>query len=75
MNPRGASYAFINCPCLILCPRGVVQFVCVGVGVCVVPVFTITGELLVHRLSIGFSVVLICHWLLNSAHSFTGAAG
>jgi hypothetical protein len=61
INPRGALYAFTNCPCLIFCPRGVVQLNLVDRGVWVTSGCVVVGELLVHRLFVGCSVVLICH--------------
>jgi len=56
-NPRGALYALTNCPCLIFCPRDVVQLFLVDRGVCVTALSgAVTGQLLVPREFVGSSV-------------------
>ena len=75
MNPRGALYALVNCPCWIFCPRGVVQLSFVHDLVCATVACVVTGELLVPQVFVGFSVVLIFPCVSKSAHDLIGAAG
>jgi len=75
MNPRGALYALMNCPCLIVCPRGVVQLFLTGAGLCVTSGSVVTGELVVPREFVGISVVSIFPSVSNSAPAFTGCVG
>lgn len=75
INPRGALYALMNCPCLIFCPRGVVQFALFGNGLSVTPGVFVTDEFVVSRVVVAVCVVLIFPSVLNSAHEFTGAVG
>ena len=74
MNPRGALYAFMNCPCSTVCPRGVVHFF-LFTCVCSTSSCELVGVFEVPRVSIGFSVPLILPSVENSAHSFTGFVG
>lgn len=75
MNPRGALYAFTNCPCSISCHRGVMQVALTGCCVCAVPDLLIIGLLPVPRLSIGFVVSSIFPCVVNSAPLFSGGVG
>ncbi|HBB04460.1 TPA: hypothetical protein DCZ39_06285 [Patescibacteria group bacterium] len=75
INPRGALYAFTNCPCLMVCPRGVLQLALLGNGLCFIAGCVVTGEFVVPRISIGFSVVFIFPCVSNSAHTFIGVVG
>gem|GEM_PF-2449001 len=68
INPRGALYAFVNCPWLMVFPRGVIQLCLVDRVVCPTVLSFVTGELLVPRLFVGCCVVFIFHCVSKIAH-------
>jgi hypothetical protein len=75
LNPRGALYALINCPCFIFCSRGVVQLALLGNDVSFIHDFVMIGVFVVPRLSVTLSIVSIFPSLLNSAPAFTACVG
>jgi hypothetical protein len=64
----------VNCPCSIVCPRGVVQLFLIFVP-CIIVVFVSVGLFVVHRDVVGISVVSIFPSVSKLAHEFVGSFG